>query len=207
MRGPRPPSSWRTPAPPLALPGLLGNAAHRETDERWQEAKRYFDAARRIEQQSLRADERVRAIASTMPSVPLTSSARHAPHRSVVCFFLREHPGTRRWIEQLEERVTVREHELARAEAAERQVTRDGRAKRVPRRGRSKRSRLEASPAGDAATRAVLERAVETRSGISGGADAAAAADRAGRDRASGGRAGASDLPPSTPTRPRKRLS
>ena len=58
----------------------------------------------------------------------------------------------------LEERVAVREYELAHTEASERQVTRDGRAERVPARARLKRGRLEASAVGDAATRAVLER-------------------------------------------------
>jgi hypothetical protein len=55
--------------------------------------------------------------------------------------------------------VAVRDYELAHTEASERQVTRDGRAEQTPGRARSKRSRLKASPAGDAATRAVLARA------------------------------------------------
>lgn len=53
----------------------------------------------------------------------------------------------------------MRDYELAHTEASERQVTRDGRAEQTPGRARSKRSRLKASPAGDAATRAVLARA------------------------------------------------
>jgi hypothetical protein len=55
--------------------------------------------------------------------------------------------------------VAVRDYELARTEASERQGTRDGRAEQTPGRERLKRARLEASPAGDAATRAVLARA------------------------------------------------
>jgi hypothetical protein len=43
--------------------------------------------------------------------------------------------------------VAVREYELVRAEASQRQGTRDGRAERVPGRARLKRARLEASPA------------------------------------------------------------
>jgi hypothetical protein len=140
------------------LPGLLGNAARRETEAHWQEAKRDFDAARRIEQQSLRAYERARHhLEDAERAARQLSEARTAQERRQS--FLREHPGTRRWIEQLEERVAVRDYELARTEASERQVTRDGRAEQTPGRARLKRARLEASPAGDAATRAVLERA------------------------------------------------
>jgi conjugative relaxase-like TrwC/TraI family protein len=140
------------------LPGLLGNEARRETEAQWQRAKRDFDEARRIEQQSLRAYERVsHRLEDAERAARQLSEARAAQERRQS--FLREHPGTRRWIEQLEERVAVREYELASAETGERPVTRDGRAERVPGRARLKRARLEASPAGDAATRAVLARA------------------------------------------------
>ena len=161
------------------LPGLLGNEARRETEAHWQEAKRDFDEARRIEQQSLRAYERAHhRLEDAERAARQLSEARTAQERRQS--FLREHPDTRRWIEQLEERVAVRDYELARTEASERQGTRDGRAEQTPGRERLKRARLEASPAGDAATRAVLARRVETRSGVSGGADAAAAPDGTG---------------------------
>ena len=184
------------------LPGLLGSEARRETEAHGQEAKRDFDEARRIEQQSLRAYERARhRLEDAERAAHQLSEARTAQeHRR---FFLRKHPGTRRWIEQLEERVTVREYELARAEAAERQVTRDGRTKRVPRRARTKRSRLEASPAGDAVTRAVLERASRHHPGYRAAPmPPPRPIEREGPSL--GGRAGASDLSPSTPTRPRR---
>jgi hypothetical protein len=140
------------------LPSVLGNAARRETEAHRQRAKRDFDEARRIEQQSLRAYERARHhLEDAERAARQLSEARTAQERRQS--FLREHPGTRRWIEQLEERVAVRDYELAHAEASERQVTRDGRAEQTPGRARLKRARVEASPAGDAATRAVLERA------------------------------------------------
>jgi len=140
------------------LPGLLGNEARRETEAHWQRAKRDFDEARRTEQQSLRAYERARHhLEDTERAARQLSEARTAQNRRQS--FLREHPGTRRWIEQLEERVAVREYELARAEASERPVTRDGRAEQTPGRARLKRARLGVSPAGDAATAAVLARA------------------------------------------------
>jgi hypothetical protein len=140
------------------LPGLLGNASRRETEAHWQRAKRDFDEARRIEQQSLRAYERARHhLEDAERAARQLSEARTAQERRQS--FLREHPGTRRWIEQLEERVAVRDYDLASAETGEPQVTRDGRAEQTPGRARSKRSGLEASPAGDAATRAVLARA------------------------------------------------
>ena len=161
------------------LPGLLGNEARRETEAHRQRAKRDFDEARRIEQQSLRAYERARhRLEDAERAARQLSEARTAQERRQS--FLREHPDTRRWIEQLEERVAVRDYELARTEASERQGTRDGRAEQTPGRERLKRARLEASPAGDAATRAVLDARVATRSGISGGADAAAAPDGTG---------------------------
>ena len=139
------------------LPGLLGNAARREKDERWQEAKRDFDGARRMEQQSLRAYERARhRLEDAKRAACQLTEARTAQERRRS--FLHEHPDTRRWIEQLEERVAVREHALARAEASERRVTGDGCAKRVPGRARPKRAECEALPV-DAATCAVLERA------------------------------------------------
>jgi conjugative relaxase-like TrwC/TraI family protein len=140
------------------LPGLLGNEARRETEAHWQEAKRDFDTARRIEQESLRAYERARhRLGDAEHAARQLSEARTAQERrkSWLC----EHPDTRRWLKQLEERVAVREYELARAEASEPQVTRDGRADPTLGRARLKRARLEASPAGDAATRAVLARA------------------------------------------------
>jgi hypothetical protein len=140
------------------LPGLLGNEARRETEAHRQRAKRDFDEARRIEQQSLRAYERARhRLEDAERAARQLSEARTAQERRQS--FLREHPDTRRWIEQLEERVAVRDYELARTEASERQGTRDGRAEQTPGRERLKRARLEASPAGDAATRAVLARA------------------------------------------------
>ena len=139
------------------FPGLLGNEARRETEAHWQRAKRDFDEARRIEQQSLRAYELARhRLEDAERAARQLSEARTAQERRQS--FLREHPGTRRWIEQLEERVAVRGYELAETEASEPQVTRDGRAEQTPGRAHLKRARLEASPAGDAATRAVLER-------------------------------------------------
>jgi conjugative relaxase-like TrwC/TraI family protein len=140
------------------LPGLLGNEARRETEAHWQRAKADFDAARRIEQQSLRTYERARhRLEDAERAARQLSEARTAQERRQS--FLREHPGTRRWIEQLEERVAVRDYELARTETSERPLTRDGRAEQTPGRAHSKRAKLEASPAGDAATRAVLARA------------------------------------------------
>jgi hypothetical protein len=151
------------------LPSLLGNEARRETEAHWQRAKGDFDEARRIEQQSLRAYERARhRLEDAERGARQLSEARTAQERRQS--FLREHPGTRRWIEQLEERVAVREHEFARAEASEPQVTRDGRAEQTPGRAHSKRARLEASPAGDAATRAVLARASRHDPGYRGAA-------------------------------------
>jgi hypothetical protein len=140
------------------LPGPLGNEARRETQAHWQRAKRDFDEARRTEQQSLRAYERARhRLEDAERAARQLSEARTAQERRQS--FLHEHPGTRRWIEQLEERMAVREYELARAETSERPLTRDGRAEQTPGRACLKRARLEASPAGDAATRAVLARA------------------------------------------------
>ena len=140
------------------LPGLLGNEARRETEAQWQRAKRDFGEARQIEQQFLRAYERARhRLEDAEHAARQLSEAGTAQERRQS--FLREHPGTKRLIEQLEERVNVREDELAHTEASERQVTHDGRAEQTPRRARLKRARLEASPAGDAATRAVLARA------------------------------------------------
>ena len=140
------------------LPGLLGNEARRGTEAHLQRAKGDFDEARRIEQQSLRAYERARhRLEEAERAARQLSEARTAQERRQS--FLREHPGTRRWIEQLEERLAVREYELVRAEASERQVTRDGRAEQTPGRARLKRAPLEASRAGGAATRAVLARA------------------------------------------------
>jgi hypothetical protein len=145
--------------PTRALPpGLLGNDACRETEIHLQRAKRDFNEARRIEQQSLRAYERARhRLEDAERAARQLSEARTEQERRQS--FLREHPDTRRWIEQLEERVAVREYELVHVEAGERQVTRDGRVEQTPGPARSKRARLEASPAADAATRAVLERA------------------------------------------------
>jgi hypothetical protein len=140
------------------LPGLLGDEARRETEAQWQRAKRDFDEARRIEQQSLRAYERARhRLEDAERAARQLSEARTA--QECRQSFLREYPDTRRWIEQLEERVAVRDYELARTEASEPQVTRDGRAGQTPGHARLTRARLEASPAGDAATRAVLARA------------------------------------------------
>jgi hypothetical protein len=139
------------------LPGLLGNEARRETEAHCRRAKRDFGEARRIEQQSLRAYERARhRLEDAERAARQLSEARTAQERRQS--FLREHPDTRRWIEQLEERVAAREYELVRAEASQRQGTRDGRAEQTPGRARLKRTRLEASPAGDAATRTVLNR-------------------------------------------------
>ena len=90
------------------LPGLLGNQARRETEAHWQEAKRDFDEARRIEQQSLRAYERAHhRLEDAERAARQLSEARTAQERRQS--FLREHPDTRRWIEQLEERVAVRD--------------------------------------------------------------------------------------------------
>ncbi len=139
------------------LPGLLGNEARRETEAHWQRAKRDFDEARRIEQQSLSAYESARHRLEDAECAARQLSEAHTAQQRRQSF-LREHPGTRRWIEQLEERVAVRDYELGRTEAGERQVTRDGRAEQTPGRARAKRSGLEVSPAGDAATRAVLNR-------------------------------------------------
>jgi len=151
------------------LPGLLGNEARREIEAHWQRAKRDFDVARRIEQQSLRAFERARhRLEDAERAARQLSEARTAQERRQS--FLHEHPDTRRWIEQLEERVAVREYELARAEASERPLARDGRAEQTPGRARLKRSGLEASPAGDAATRAVLARASRHDPGYRGAA-------------------------------------
>jgi conjugative relaxase-like TrwC/TraI family protein len=139
------------------LPGFLGDETRRETEAQWQRAKRAFGEARRIEQQFLRAYERARhRLEDAERAARQLSEAGTAQERRQS--FLREHPDTRRWIEQLEERLAVREYELVRAEASERPVTRGGRAEQTPGRPRLKRARLEASPAGDAATRAVLER-------------------------------------------------
>ncbi len=137
------------------LPGLLGNEARRETEAHWQRAKGDFDETRRTEQQSLRAYERARhRLEDAERAARQLSEARTAQERRQS--FLREHPDTRRWIEQLEERVAVRDYELAHTETSERPETRDGRAEQTPGRARPKRARLEASPTGDAATRAVL---------------------------------------------------
>ena len=85
--------------------------------------------ARRIEQQSLRAYEEARhRLEDAARAARQLSEARTAQERRQS--WLRDHPGTRRWIEQLEGGVAVREYELACAEAGERQVTRDGRAER-----------------------------------------------------------------------------
>ncbi len=140
------------------LPSLLGNEACREIETQWQRAKRYFDEARRSEQQSLRAYERARhRLEDAVLAARQLSEARTAQERRRS--FLHQYPGIRLWIEQLEERLAVRDYELACTSPSERHASRDGRAEHTPGRARSNGARLEASPAGDAATRAVLGRA------------------------------------------------
>ena len=185
------------------LPGLLGNEARRETEAHWQRAKADFDAARRIEQQSLRTYERARhRLEDAERAARQLSEARTAQERRQS--FLREHPGTRRWIEQLEERVAVRDYELARTETSERPLTRDGRAEtdtwtRTLEAGQARgfTRRRRGHP------RRARRARRDTIRGI-GRRRCHCHARWNGRDRTLGSRAGASDLPPSTPTRPRR---
>jgi hypothetical protein len=181
------------------LPGLLGNEARRETEAHLQRAKRDFDEARRIEQQSLRAYERARhRLEDAERAARQLSEAGTAQERRQS--FLRVHPGSRRWIEQLEERVAVRDYELAHSEASERQVTRDGRAGQTPDTHDRSRPGSRLHPPATRPPAPCSSARRDTIRGI-GRRRCRRRARWNGRDRALGGSAGASYLPPSTPTR------
>ncbi len=138
------------------LPGFLGNEARREAEAGLQAAARAVVEARRVERQSLRTSERARhALGDATSAAHQLEETRAAQeHRET---WLREHPTKTRWIEQLEERVSVREADLARAERAERRTIEERRVERATAGRRSRQVEREARPA-EAAVQAVLDR-------------------------------------------------
>ena len=139
-----------------------------------------------------------RTIASRTPSAPLASSAKHAPHRSAAS---PSYASTRTQGAGSNSSKSAwpcaTTSSPAPRPASVRGLVTDA-LEQTPGRERLKRARLEASPAGDAATRAVLARARRDTIRDIGRCRCRRCARWNGRDRALGGSAGASYLPPST---------
>ena len=143
----RPRARHARPAPPGRYPWPASSLIGRKQND--------FDEARRIEQQSLRAYERAHHRLEDAERA-LASSAKHAPHRSAAS---PSYASTRTQGAGSNSSKSVwpcaTTSSPAPRPASVRGLVTDV-LEQTPGRERLKRARLEASPAGDAATRAVL---------------------------------------------------